>query len=263
MNAPTILNKTKAPGLRLWLVVAIVAVVIVVFISVLTLQLIPPQSTNPLIVSVSASPNPAPPNSILAIEVISEYGTGSGSPPVNLAFQTTFAENATAEARGGGLMDWPDGNRHTMRIGPFMDGTAVWIVVVAYGSGWDFVIDSSLVVSVGNVIRGGPSGLNITDLAQTPINPTVQDTVIVNATVTSASAMGDVEVLRAYVDSTEVGITSWLMTRTSSTQFTAEFDDPFLFGYVYKPGTIFLYRIAAMDESNNTAMTEVRLFAWT
>ncbi len=243
---------------RLLLTIAVAAIVSVAIVSITAFSLVPLKPVIPRIVSVSASPNPGLPNEYITVEAVVESETGSGHPSVSLALEACYAMSISS----GESMRRVDGNRYVTQIGPFNDGTEVWLVVAAYGTRGARAVNSTLSVSVGNVTKGGPSGLGISRVDHTPLGPTVSDTVVVTATVPSSSNIREVRLLFAYMSAGHLGSGSLDMVSFSSHVFTAEIDDAFIYGYVFERGTVFIYRIAAIDVTANTAMSETKSFTW-
>ena len=171
---------------------------------------------------------------------------------VDLQYAAYFA---VVEAGGGPMT--PVGNRqYEMTIRGFPDGTEVWFVVAASSPNEGPAVSASFTVDVGTVPRGGASGLRVYDVTHTPTSPAAFESVTVEATVTSYARVDQVNI--AYMGFCRarppVGIDPDMIP-VAPTRYTFTINDTGSCTGV--PGTVLLYRILAVDDSGNTAVSEV------
>ena len=237
----------------MWVTVAAVGVVVGSVLAYVALQPGPPLR----ILSVSVSPEPGVPDQPLTVTAHIQGGTFLRPVGVSADYVSFFAY----EAGGGGGLYAKGGDTYSGTVGPFPNGTAVWIVVVA-SDGQSTRSSNGLTVDVGLVPEGGPSGLRLTTVVLDPPQPTSLDMPKVTVNVTSAANVTSVTL--AYVGFSASG---------GGSGMTAMFPTPS--GDYYIPlfgtfggtpsgmttvGAVWMYRIGAEDSTGNTVLSPIYNF---
>ena len=213
---------------------------------------VPDSVSGPLRYAISTSPEA--PRAGQPVTVTAELAGNYLAPQtVTLQYATYFALVSTANFP----MAYVAHRTYESTIGPFPDGTEVWVVIAASGPNGEPLLSDSYTFAVGTVPRGGPSGLRITDVRHTPTQPEMYDSYLtVDATVASASPVVGVDL--AYMafcpNRRPIGIDP-PMSPTAPTRYTITFEMPQ--ECAYQSGTILLYRVLAVDASGNTAVSDV------
>jgi len=147
-------------------------------------------------------------------------------------------------------------NRYQGRLGPFINGTEVWFVVSAVSGSEGPVISSQMTLDVGTVVRNGPSGIAIAQVTRIPTNPDPLDIVVVTAQVTSQSTMLQVSFsyMAFYRNGQGSGGGSMIQDTSGNWTTGGMFVAPVMPRF---SGTVFYYRIAAIDGTQNTATSAV------
>lgn len=212
------------------------------------------------ILSVSVSPDPAVPDQRLT--VTAQIQGGSFLAPVGVMMNAnTFFANVGG---GGGSLLPRGGGTYSGSLGPFPNGTAVWIVVSATAGGVTRQ-SGSLTVDVGTVPQDGASGLRLNAVVLNPPQPTPLDMPVLTANITSAATITDVTLSLVWFASGQYsgGSGTTGMSTTSSGNYTTT---P-LYGFGGGPGTggttvgtVWLYRIGAQDSTGNTLLSPVYNF---
>ena len=171
---------------------------------------------------------------------------------VNLQYAAYFG---TVSAGGGAMT--PVGDRtYELAVPGFPDGTEVWFVVAVSTPNEGPIVSDSFTIDVGTVVRGGESGLRISDVDHTPTSPMMMETITVGATVTSRAPVSEVDI--AYMAfcpaRPPVGIDPE-MVPVAPTRYTFEISD--IGECTGVPGTVLLYRVIAVDSTGNTAVSDV------
>jgi hypothetical protein len=230
--------------------VAIISVLIVASAILYTAQLKPPPPPEPLplrIVSVNMTPDPPIPEKNMTVTILVEGGTGHVS--VNLGYRFYFAEGI-----GGGSRTVPyiGNGAYQTELGSSRTGSEVWIVASA-STAVEGPVLYNCTFQVGDVLRNGSSGLKISDVIRNPFNPTHKDNITITANVTSGAKIREVLFAYEYAARFGCGGGAGSMSMDGSGSYHAiiqqHHDDGFPIG------AIFLYRVVAIDESNNTAVS--------
>ncbi len=245
----------KKRSRRLWLVIGSIVLVVLIVLAFAAYLII--TASPPRILSVSFSPENPSPGEKVTVTAHVEGGSFLSSLSVRLCFGTYLSDGGG----GGGTMRPMGDNRYQLQIrSSFPDGAEVWFVVSAATDSEGPVLSENYTFQVGEVIRDGPSGLIIEHVAQSPEEPTSLDTVIVTARIVSASNITDVELVCMSFTRHGSGGGSGFMDLVSGDNYTAEIVSTRP-GGISERGTVHLYRVAAMDETENTAVSEVYSFA--
>ena len=235
------------------LILVLATVILAAIVVGATLAYIANRPREAHILAVTASPDR--PTSADVITVTAEVDTAGTDwrPNVVLEYQAYFG----GYDRGGGPMRFSGGGRYVLDIGPFPDRTEVWLAVAAFLGDAQVDVNADRVVQVGTVLRGGSSGLRIENLNHAPSQPRAGDTITVTAAVTTDSTLVGALLIYAYAHSPGSGIANQTMVEEAPGSFVARIYNPFLFGYIFEPGTVFQYRVVAIDMTWNTADTGV------
>src|SRR5881396_2656265 len=131
-----------------------------------------------------------------------------------------------------------------------------WFVVSAVSGSEGPVISSQMTLDVGTVVRNGPSGIAIAQVTRIPTNPDPLDIVVVTAQVTSQSTMLQVSFSYMAFYRNGQGSGGGSMIKDTSGNWTTGgmFVAPVMPRF---SGTVFYYRIAAIDGTQNTATSAV------
>ena len=252
-EASTPNHKFDARTIQLLVIITIVSIIIVAVFAFLTWS---PRIGTAHILAVTISPNTPSPGETITITAEVESEPTNWQPDVLLEYYAYFASHG----KDGGLMHHSGGNFYTRNIGPFLNGTEIWLVVIAslYSKHPDLNADH--IIQIGTVLRGGPSGLLIENLNHTPQQPRRGDTVRITADVTSNATLDEVTLIFSHISSTDFGIANRTMTAQPSGTFAITIENPFLFGYIYEPGTLIFYRVVTRDATGNTALTLIHSY---
>lgn len=230
--------------------VAIISVLIVASAMLYTAQLKPPPPPEPLplrIVSVNITPDPPIPEKNMTVTILVEGGTGYIG--VNLGYQFYFAKGI-----GGGSRSVPyiGNGTYQTELKSFQNGSEVWIVASA-STAVEGPVLFNCTFQVGDVLRNGSSSLKISNVIRNPFNPTHKENVTIIANVTSSAKIRDALLIYEYATRFGGGGGAGSMFLDGPSSYHAiiqrHYDDGFPIG------AIFLYRVAAIDESNNTAVS--------
>lgn len=245
---------------RLLLITIAVSVVVVgSVVAYLLLQPGPPLD----LLGVSLSPNPATPDQPITVTAQVQGGTFLAQVSVLLQYTAFF----TGGPSGGSTMFHKGGETYATTIGPFANGTAVWLVVTA-SDGHGFQLASNLTAEVGTISSGGASGLRINSVVLEPPHPTSLDDPTLTVNVTSSAAVTGVYLSTIYFYSTARSTASgggggqmMLNAEGNYTSFPG-----MLFGMGPSPygttvGTIWLYRVGAQDSAGHAVLSPVYTFS--
>lgn len=215
------------------------------------------------LLSVGVSPSPATPGQ--PIKVTAQIQGGSFFAPLQASmFYAAFFGGQNSG--GGGTMFHGSGESYSSTIGPFSNGTQVWIVVTAY-DGHAFALSGNYTLDVGTVVGSGAAGLRINSVVLNPPHPTSIDTPSVTVNVTSSAAVTEVLFEAVYftwsVGSTSSGATGGGMQTGANGNYTTY--PGTLYGLMPNSsgtsvGTIWLYRVSAQDNAGDTALSPVYTF---
>lgn len=251
---------------KVWMVIGTVAVVLAILYIAAVIMLVDtrPASSPPQILDVYVSPeHPTSSDDItVTAHVVSD---SSAYLQVGINYCSFFSSS-----RSGGSTMLPIGNDlyeiEMTRYGiPFPDGTEVWFMVIASVGYGDAVISDSYTFQVGEVLRNGPSGLTIHQVTHTPQEPTTEDDIVVTATIFSDAEITDVELSYMHFLGAYSGSGSSTMIFESGDNYTGEIAPyepfpPMPSDGGFSEGQVFYYRVAAMDETGNTALSDVYTF---
>jgi hypothetical protein len=254
---PEDVDISKKRSKKLWiLIVSIVIIVVVVLATVLYLVVLRPAS--PLrILSVSISPeNPTSSDRVTIVAHV-EGGSSLFGPSVNIHHGAYFGDGGS----GGGSMIPIGNNRYQSQMRrTIADGTEVWFIVAASTNTEGPIFSENYTFQVGEVIRDGPSDLTIEDVTQSPQEPTSLDTVVVTARIVSKSNITEVRLIDMRFFRFGGGGGSGGMQLESTDNYTGEITAHGPGGGGFERGTIHFYRVVAIDETGNTAVSEVYWF---
>lgn len=243
---------SRHPRRVLWMAVVIAVAIVGSLLGYAALQPGPPLR----ILGVDVSPNPAVPDQPVTVTASVQGGTFLAPVSVMVEYNSFFTGGAT----GGGSLFSRGGGAYSTTIGPFPNGTTVWLVVVA-SDGGGFQVSDSYTVDVGVVPRGGPSGLRLVSVQLDPPKPTSLDQPVVTVNVTSAASLTDVSlhVMHFFASSgaTASGGGGGLMESTGPGTYTSVslFAVAGASSGITAVGTVWLYRIGATDSTGNTVLS--------
>ncbi len=204
------------------------------------------------ILSVAISPERPAPGEMITVVATVQGGTFLIPASVSLEFTTFFGDGEG----GGGSMAHIGDSRYQDRLGPFANGTEVWFVVSAASGSEGPAISPEVTIDVGTVVRNGSSDIAIAQVTHMPTNPDPLDNVVVTAQVTSKSKMLQVSFSwMAFYRSGQGGGESSMIQDTSGNWTTGMMFPPDIMPRF--SGTVFYYRIAAIDDTQNTATSAV------
>ena len=231
----------------LWVTVAVALAIVGGIFAYLAFQPGPPLR----ILDASVSPDPGLPGQAITVTAHIRGGTFLRPLGVSAEYASFFASGS-----GGGMGLYAKGaNTYAGTVGPFPNGTAVWIVIVASdGAARSYV---SLTVDVGQVLQGGQSGLRINRVTLDPPRPTSLDMPNVTVNVTSAADLTSVTFAFTGLSSAGGGTGMTAMFPTTS----GDYYTPLFGSFGGTPsgltavGAIWIYRIAAQDDTGNTVLS--------
>ena len=204
------------------------------------------------ILSVAVSPERPAPGDTLTVVAAVQGGTLLMPVSASITFATFFGDGGG----GGGSMAHAGDNRYQGRLGPFANGTEVWFVVSAATGSEGPAISPEMTLDVGTVVRNGSSGIAIAQVTQSPTNPDPLDTVVVTAQVTSKSKTLQVSFswMAFYRNGQGEGEGSMIQDTAGNWTTGGMFVPPVMPRFA---GTVYYYRIAAIDGTQNTATSAV------
>ena len=204
------------------------------------------------ILSVAVSPErPAPGETVTVVATV-QGGTLLMPASASITFATFFGDGGS----GGGSMAHIGDNRYQRTLGPFANGTEVWFVVSAATGSEGPAISPEMTLDVGAVVRNGSSDIAIAQVTRIPANPDPLDTVVVTAQVTSNSTMLQVSFSwMAFYRNGQGGGGGGMLQDPSGNWTTGRMLMPDVMPRF--SGTVFLYRIAAIDGTRNTVTSAV------
>ena len=204
------------------------------------------------ILSVAVSPERPVPGETVTVVATVQGGTLLMPASASITFATFFGDGGS----GGGSMAFIGDNRYQRTLGPFANGTEIWFVVSAATGSEGPVISPEMTLDVGAVVRNGSSGIAIAQVTRIPANPDPLDTVVVTAQVTSNSTMFQVSFsYMAFYRNGQGGGGGTMLQDPSGNWTTGRMLMPEIMPRF--PGTVFFYRIAAIDDTRNTATSAV------
>jgi len=160
---------------------------------------------------------------------------------------------------GGSMIPLGDG-RFQAQIGPFVEGAEVWFVVSVSTREVGPTLSEHVVFQVGQVLRGGPSGIRIDSVTLDPALPSVLDNPVVTARVNSSVAITQVEFASMRFQRGGGGGGSGRAFESSPGLYRGDFGPAGPGGRGFERGTVFFYRFAARDATGNTAVSEIQTF---
>lgn len=217
------------------------------------------------LISLDVSLSAAVPDTPIVVTARAEGGSAMSPLSVELHFAAAIASGAS----GGVMMQDRGGGRFEAELAPFASGTEVWLFAFAYTHGQGPVFSNHIVFPVGTVTRGGPSGLAFAEVTQVPARPDSLDTVRLTARVGGTANVTDVRAAYFHFRmsfgfmsfSSSGGGGDSLILEESPRVYVTTFPNPSPGpGESFQEGTVWFYRLTAVDETGNTAATEVRTF---
>lgn len=242
----------------LWMAAAVAVVVIG---SVLAYMLLQPGAPLKLL-GVSVSPDPAVPDQPIRVTAQVQGGTFLAPLSVAIEYNAFF----TGGPSGGSTMFHGSGDAYAATIGPFANGTAVWLVVTA-SDGRRFQLSANFTVEVGTLTTGWASGLRINSVVLEPPRPTSLDSPTLTVNVTSSATVTNVYLSAMFFyyspKSTSSGGSGGGLVLDPQGNYTTM--PGMLYGmgpgsYGTTVGTIWLYRIAVQDGAANAVLSPVYNF---
>ncbi|UCD92959.1 MAG: hypothetical protein JSV43_03340 [Methanobacteriota archaeon] len=229
-----------------------------------------------MIILVETRPAPSPPQ-ILDVYVSPEHPTSSDEIIVTAHVVSESSSYVSVRIRYCSYFDGSgSGGRGMLSVGNdlyaarltehgriFRDGTEVWFVVTASIGYGETVISESFTFQVGDVLRNGSSGLNILQVAHNPEEPTSEDSVFVTASVYSNAEISHVTLGYMQIRSLGGGGGGGSMRYQSGDNYSGDIRGHGPGGLMevgFVEGTVILYRVAAKDETGNTAVSNVYTF---
>ena len=244
----------------LWIVAAVVVSLVVVG-GVLAYVLLQPGASLDLL-SASTSPDPAVPDQPITVTARVQGGTFLAPLSVNVDYRSFF----TSGLGGGSTLFHGSGDSYSAQVGPFPNGTAVWLIVTAYDSR-GFELSGNLTVNVGTLTFGGAAGLRVNSVALEPLHPTSLDIPSLTANVTSPAEVTSVNLASWYFywapGSTSSGGSGGELMPGADGNYTTY--PGMLYGIMPEPhgttvGTVWFYRIGAQDSAGNVALSPAYTF---
>ena len=219
-------------------------------------QFRPPGVEEPRIVSLSILPERPDPEEAVTVTAVVEGVSALSRMGVRINLVTYFEEfvNVNANMRPLG------GNRYSSTLGSFPNGTEVWLAVSVSRPGGKTVVYAQATFQVGLVPRDTRSNLAIFSVEQFPRDPDVNDFVSVIAGVDhDRQTLEVVLVLMSFGSIASADILS--MSASNPLNYTAASQPRGPQGDVFQSGSDLYYRVAATDETLNTAVSPT--FAYT
>ncbi len=203
------------------------------------------------ILDVRVSPDPGVPGQPMTVTARIEGGTFLRPLGVSAEYTSFFAYGSG----GGAGLYARGGDAYSGTVGPFPNGTAVWVVVVASDGATRRY--AGVTVEVGQVLQGGPSGLRINSVILDPPQPTSLDMPEVIVNVTGAANLTSVTFAYTGFSASGGGSGMTAMFPTASGDYYTP-----LFGTfggtpsgMTAVGATWVYRIAAQDDTGNTVLS--------
>lgn len=201
-----------------------------------------PKPERPLrIVDVSVAP--ATPIPEQGLTVLSTVEGGSQFHPVSvwLFHAASYRNEIVSASRMTSLGE----GGYRAAIGPFANGAEVWIVVAAMTSTQGPVFSQHLVLAVGVVVKD-PGSLVVESVTHTPPAPGPSTPVSVFAQIQTMTFVTKVFLTYGWFARTTVGAGYRFMGTQDGVTYESPIDETG-FGRSFPPGTVFFYRVAAID----------------
>jgi len=220
------------------------------------------------ILSIDISPDPAVPGTAIVVDVHAEGGSALSPLSVELQYTSFFAGGAA----GGGTMRDRGGGHFTSDLPAFENHTEVWLFAYAYTRSQGPVFSNHLLFPVGTVLRGGASGLAFTSVTQVPERPDPLDTVEVTARVDSAANITEVRGVFIWFHMSFGSFGSVSYSSGGGEGFVEEaspgvyitmfpsMGGPSGGGAGFEHGSVWFYRLTAVDDTGDTVGTDIRTF---
>ena len=227
-----------------------IASAVLVSVTGYIVQFRPTEVEEPRIASLSILPERPDPEEAVTVTAMVEGVSELSSMGVRINFVAYFEEfvkvNANMRPLGGG--------RYSFTLGSFPNGTEVWLAVSIPRPGGKTVVYAQATFQVGLVPRDTRSNLAIFSVARFPRDPSVNDVVSVIAGVDhDRQTLEVVLVLMSFGSIAGADILS--MSASNSLNYTAAIQPRGPQGNVFEPGSDLYYRVAATDETLNTAVS--------
>ncbi len=261
VSAATPEEQSRRRRRRLLGVVAVVVTVVAIVGAALSYVLLQPGAPLDLL-GVRVTPDPAVPDQPLTVTAQVQGGTFLAPLGVSVQYDTFFGTGPS----GTSTLFHGSGESYSATVGPFSNGSVLWLIVMA-SDGRRFEVFGNLTVVVGTLAGEGSSGLRINTVVLNPPHPTSLDvpTLTVNAT-SSADITRVYLSARFYsptVRSSAMGGTSGDMmpgTQGNYTTFPGMLygNGPVSSGTTV--GTIWFYRVGVQDSAGAAVLSPVYTF---
>ncbi|UCE37537.1 MAG: hypothetical protein JSW00_19125 [Thermoplasmata archaeon] len=153
---------------------------------------------------------------------------------------------------GGWGMDKVSDGKYETKIGPFSNGTEVWYIVSASGYNDAIFVTEEYIIQIGEIERSDVTTLAILNIHHSPQNPTTKDSIVtITADITSNITLSLAWFGFAWFSRSEQSGRGGKMLYVSGNTYESQIYLP----YENKKGTQVYYKIAAQDESGNTAVS--------
>lgn len=242
------------------MIVIVIVIVVALILAVVAVYLLLSSSRPLRILSVSITPLSPTPNDAIKVTTQVEGGSFFDSLHVEISYNAYFADSISGGGGGGGFMSGGFVER-TWEIGPYPNGTEVWLLVIASTNTQGPVFSENHIIQVGQVLRNGSSGLKIEHVRRSVENPTSLDDVVVSARITSSVNITRVDVISVQCSRHSSGSGNSNVVDMGNGTYNATIM-PIGPGMTVgtEKGTIWFYRVVAIDESGNTAASEIFSF---
>ncbi len=211
---------------------------------------------------VSFSSNPAAPGETLTVTAQIQGGTLLAPLSVDFWYTPFFGNGPT----GGGSVLHHSGEAYSQTIGPFSNGTAVWVVVSA-SDGRSLQVSANNTLVVGSVLQDGASGIRINSVTLQPPQPNSLDNPTLTVNVTSSAALSGVWLESTYFYAAGGGVSSGAGGGTFPPDAHGNYTTMPWFGlvgggvsYGTSVGTRWFYRVGAQDSTGNAVLSPVYNF---
>ena len=246
---------------RLLGIVAVLVTAAVVVVAVLAYVLMQPGPPLDLR-SVGFSPDPAVPDETVTVTAHVQGGTFLAPVAAQVSYDSFFGNGPS----GSSSLFHVSGDAYTTTIGPFSNGSVVWLVVGA-SDGHRLEFASNLTLTVGTVSQGGATGLRIDSVVLTPPHPTSLDTPTLPVNATSSAPIESAELSAKYF-----GVSGYFPSSGGSTgdlqrvsegnytSFPGMFFGIMPYSYGTTVGTRWFYRVGVQDSAGAAVLSPVYTF---
>jgi hypothetical protein len=195
------------------------------------------------IISITRSPEYPNPGDVITITVTVKNCTG-----VHFNWDAYFTGGPGSQG-----MTEMGATEYEAKIGPYDNGTEVWYIVTAEGHDDTYILSDIYEIQIGEVERSDITTLSISNVLQSPPVPTTQDSsVTISADVSSNVNLTNIRLGYLKLGLNGGGSGSMNMDYVSENTY-----DGIIFMGDINEGATIIYRIAARDESGNTAVSYI------